>query len=515
MSSQVSTGNYERCDHVFSRWSPHAQNSDHVKQDAARVGICMAMSLAPSQIIGVFGAIAAIAKAVFYAIKSLYHYIAMRIAEKAYNIQADRVASLTLSSEDYEAEMQKLQQLKRQLTGHEYGLSGSLEELRDSGRHFTASLLALVPLVGTISAGAFLVQTAPRSVDGKTPMKQICRAFSEYALTNLQIIPRTTFFPLGQLHWLTHSIYSYEVGSVKELCESWKDNLGFLRVPSSQFEQVNINVDRCDGQQHAIRCQYLKTDTNDERNQTMILFPGNTMVGERMLNEALSYSNLGWNVLTVTYGGYPGSDTAINTTPISVIQDVYSVINYLKGKGVTSLGVHGYSIGATAALTATRLTDIDCAVLLNPFDTPKHVVQNLLRNTGKEKLLPSVVLKGFLDSAFPVGVTVPGVVGKDGRPFKTDGLRNIDNVREYQGTLVTIGANRDDLMGFDRDDNGNYTSTFANVLYEAHRQNNVDAQNSFHEVEENGHNLGFLSEKTELTISQALQRAQELAASRG
>lgn len=511
----VSTSNYERCDNTFVRWSPHANNTHTVKQDAARAGICIAMSLGPSQVIGVFGAVAAIAKAIFYAIKALYHYIALKIAQKAYNIQAQRIENLTVTSKDYDTEMAKLEQLKRQMIGHEFGLGGSLENLRDSGRHLAASLLATIPLVGTISAGAFLVHTAPRPIDGKTPMKQICRAFSEYSLTNLQIIPRAIFFPLGQMHWLTHGIYAHEMGSVEELCASWENNLDFLRVNPEQFEKVNVNVDRCDGQDHAIRCQYLRTESNDKSNKTMILFPGNTMVGERMLNEALTYHKEGWNVLTVTYGGYPGSDTAINTDSISVIQDVNAVLKFVKDQGVTSIGVHGFSIGATAALVATRLSDIDAAIVINPFDTPKHVMQNLLRNKDKEKLLPSIVLKGFLDSAFPVGVTVPGVFAKDGRPFKTDGLRNIDNVRDFKGAFFAIGSDRDELMGFDRDDNGNFTRTFADVLYEAHRQNNGDANNSFYNPEHSDHNLQCLSEGSEIILSQTLLRAQELAAARG
>lgn len=249
------------------------------------------------------------------------------------------------------------------------------------------------------------------------------------------------------------------------------------KVTSLGGVPLSISVERGDGKPHGITCQYI--NNGNPRNQTMVIFHGNGMMGESMSDVAALYKEKGWNVVLVSMGGYPGSDSSIHTSEATTIQDVHAVLQFLEQQqGVTKIGCHGFSIGGTLAMHATKLSKkVQFVVLDKTLDSIQGGAANMVQNIAQEcsllKIVPSAIIRGLMANAFPRGIDVPGVV-VEGQPYQTDGCDNISKAESYEGVLVTIGGNEDFVMGSDWSQEAESSicrHTFSDDLAKAHQKN--------------------------------------------
>lgn len=479
----------------------------YAKQDAARGGICFAVGLGPNVLVGVISLVVALAKTIFNSFKSLHYYIAFKQAEKSCLAQKAKIENLTLTGADREEALREYERLQAKLTHSQYQLDGAVAELRDSSRKIAASIFMSIPIAGVFAAGAFLVKTSPHPVAGNTTMKQIFRAFNEHCVYDFKGLGRETLFPLGQTSKTLEEFYGDE-DEVRHLFD------GQFMKPSEKMahlgaEQGYVKVDRGDGLEHEIRCQHINT-TGNHVDQTVLIFNPPEAVAEEMAEAALLFKKAGWNVMLVTLGGYPGSDQEVLTDEISVIQDVNAVLKLLDNIGVDNIGLYGPSISGTAAsMHAINLSDkVKCFVPDRPFTSPTSLVGNTIKNFGGiGKIIPTGLAKALMSVTFPTEIPVPGVTGKDGQPYKTDGFANVDKIANYHGIFRAIGADQDYLMGKDFEEKfGRYRSNFAEILSNACK----DGDAAWIEEQGVGHEVGgpFLP-YTEKYILEALRLAED------
>lgn len=175
---------------------------------------------------------------------------------------------------------------------------------------------------------------------------------------------------------------------------------------------------------------------------TVILFNGNGGIKESNF-KAKQYFNLGLNVITFTYGGYPGSPQNIPVSEETLTQDAFAVANY----AIQTLGVptrhlisHGTSLGAALALTVGKHVTDSHVVVEVPFSTPMEVVKNLV----PKFLYPFA--EDILDEVLPVGKTFETQILGKRVSLTTDRLNNVKKVKDITGSFFAIAASQDRLM---------------------------------------------------------------------
>lgn len=453
------------------------QASEELKQDVIRLVTASALSLGVSQCIGIVRAVDSLAMVVFHCIKAAYYALQLKIAEFA----------ATRTSPDDVALSETVINLCRESDPtckyYRYQLLRSTDLLKNYSIDVCASFLALLPLVGAVTAGAFLEKTAETSIVGTTCMQRSCRAFTEYAMAPFAPIARVALYPFGYFNQSgqetsQHAFVSSEnVGRPHVLFEE-----RYAQVTYSTFP---VPVERGDGLEHTIRCCYVPAsgmstnvltagvvDTAINSSKTMILFHGNAMFGEDMIETAAFYAEAGWNVMMVTMGGYRRSDESVSTTEASTIQDVRAVLKHLEDHGVSQIGVHGSSMGGSLAMHATQLSDrVTCAILDKTFDTAQNVAVNLVNNINHPltNLIPTEIIGALFRKTCPAGIVVPGVMGRDGQPYRTDGLDNAKKAALFDGILITIAGQFDNMMGCNYAPEGRrYVSNLAERIHAAH-----------------------------------------------
>ena len=298
-----------------------------------------------------------------------------------------------------------------------------------------------------------------------------------------------------------------------ELVTSYLDQNNKDYVALFGGTELPITVDRGDGDNHQIKCRYYESTcdpTNpdpdittkvDKSKPTMVVFHGNGGTGDDMCQTANYYKELGWNVVTVTMGGYPGSDEGLRTTEATTIQDTKAVLDHLKKEhGVTTIGVHGYSIGGSLAINATRLSpDVKLVVADRTFTTARNVGGNLVRNLFgivSKKVAPEGATKSVVGTVFPKGKSVPGV----SEGIKTNGLNNIESVENFNGHFVSVGGTNDFLM--QKHGKGDETN-FATELQGAHKPRDSSTISKSFLTDQEHHDPDFtdLSNVAEVTVN--------------
>lgn len=240
-----------------------------------------------------------------------------------------------------------------------------------------------------------------------------------------------------------------------------------------------VAVERGDGKKHEIRTDFINTN-NCPAAKTIILFHGNGMLGAHMTEEAALYTKEGWNVVMMTFGGYPGSDEEIRTTEATTIQDVHAILRYLEAQGVEKIGVHGFSKGGTVAMHAAAISSRISYVVLDMSytscaDIAANLVKNLREKSALFKYIPTACARGIAERAMAAERRVIGVKDKDGNPYHTDNCNSLEKAKKYRGVFVTIGGNKDFLMGRNVH-NGRFRDNFSLDLYRAHCLANPEAK---------------------------------------
>lgn len=196
---------------------------------------------------------------------------------------------------------------------------------------------------------------------------------------------------------------------------------------------------------------------------TVVLFTGNGDTGFNMLDTGRKhYLNKGYNILTVTIGGYPGSP-GVRTSEASCYQDIEAVKVFLRGMGVTQVAYHGLSLGGALAFQAAAgETNVHLETLFvvaaQTFTSTKDVAGNIL----------GAPARGVMAAAIPAGrlVELPG-----NKWIRTDGMNNLtkaEALRKKNIPLFCIKASQDRLMGRGRDYVNNvFKKNFADDLYAA------------------------------------------------
>lgn len=458
----------------------------------------VALSFGVSQLLGTITAITQIASGVFNIGK---------LANQSIQISKLK-GSIKAMEANPECKENALKQMNNLMNGTKAERENTVKEIKQNIHRFIGGLLGLFPGLGLISAGVYLNSTSPQIYSGTKIEQAAASVSETFLIGGagrpFTGLIEQTIFPYARstseiegrryldemnasrMGWIesgelekdepfveflnrynkmfnkSDNVWTEKLtkDEIKQLNE-WGGNPNLPLAPklckkvyeisvrdkyfdALQPEEVLVNVDRGDRAKHKITCHYSKSDSNDDTSKTMILFHGNAMIGPQMSSSAARYKEQGWNVLMVTMGGYPGSDEGLSTNETTAIQDVNAILRFVESKGVETIGVHGFSLGASLAMHATKLSDkVQLAVLDKPFDSAPNVAANSIRNIAvSESLLPAAMIRGAMGAALPANRKVPGVPSG-----VTDGCDNVKKAGEFKGKLIVIGGKYDHLMG--------------------------------------------------------------------
>lgn len=201
---------------------------------------------------------------------------------------------------------------------------------------------------------------------------------------------------------------------------------------------------------------------------TIVIFHPAVAVSMQQIADV--YRLKGYNILSVTMGGYRGSE-GVTTSESSVLQDIEAIKLFLREKGVKEVAYHGWSMGSGLALQAatgeSSVNDLKTlfVALDRPFNSAVGVGANLLGALGE----------GVMQAALPKNsiVELPG-----DKWTKTDGLNNVKKVKLLKNLdipLICVEATGDFLMGRKKV-KGIYQNNFAKDLIEARYPSDEKAQ---------------------------------------
>jgi hypothetical protein len=318
--------------------------------------------------------------------------------------------------------------------------------------NIAASVLAIIPLVGHLTAAIYLKNKNPRA-------QGIGDALVESCLPEDQTLTNAFFYPLA----------------IKNRKNGYMDKLEKLRnkTPFLRGNTITIDVDRGVVPKSKISAVEVPSAGNemDYTKPIIVIFHANAQTALDLKDHATFYTNLGFNALTVTMGGYPGSDETIETSEVSSYQDADAAIRYLIRKGSDKIGVHGISIGGMLAFAAAELHPgiVKLVIADQTFDTIENIAVNVFKHMG----IPSFIARGAARSVFFRGKPVPGVL-KNGEIYRTDGADNLKKARSItQGKMCEVFAikSREDWMTQKKDQNGVFIEDFADGLIRAIYEN--------------------------------------------
>lgn len=460
--------------------SGNQEGQKATKKDVGYIKKAVVFSLGGSQIVGGVAAVTVSVKGVWNLMKASFTTGKMGV----HGVELlGRKAISSLSPKQKIEQAEKIRAVEQLLSFDSDNLVNSALKAKDNGIRFVASILSMVPLVGVLGSGLVLAafrETAKS--EGPTFVQRGAEAFSKNVIA---AVPKVATWQIREnsLYPLSGKTYQQFMNECSESAKQHDSSLSInysyeATVLKPSLEKLGaqlrrIKVDRGDGKEHTIRCDVINTNNNPAA-KTMVLFHGNGMIGPQMDKEAEFYKSQGWNVVMMTYGGYPGSDEKVTTTETTTIQDVHAVLKRLESEGVTNIGVHGHSMGTSLAMHATQLSDnIRYVALSKGYDSAKNVCANTTKNLRERtpifKLLPSALVRGLAAKAMPEGRVVPGVKDKNGKSYHTDGCNNMAKVKEYSGVLVTVGGNKDHLMGRNKYmRTGEFEDNFSKDLFDAH-----------------------------------------------
>jgi hypothetical protein len=325
-------------------------------------------------------------------------------------------------------------------------LQGKVEDLHlQLKRHkqsLVASLLACLPGVGMLAAGMYLRGTTPDIID--TGVRGIAEALTRKLFEKSEIFQGLVYIQRGRSH--IDPFYAMNSAEIKRLRRLGAKEVS---IPVARAQLVDSKLqafalppkahqETFDTAQHIF----------DPTKPTTVIFHGNGVSCESMAAHAEFYQQIGFNVLMVTMGGYPGSDARVKTSEKTSYQDANAVINYLKEQGAKDIVIHGTSLGGTMALAAAELHPdvVKLVVADQTLDKVTNTSINCMRHATNGKA-PTTLIRAIMQANFPVGETVPGVFTVNGQPYKTDGLNNVRKASQVACEIFTIKAQFDSMMG--------------------------------------------------------------------
>lgn len=364
----------------------------------------------------------------------------------------------------------------------------SKRKLKKQTRHAFISALSLIPFVGVAAAAAYLKATTPDIKD--TGMHGAIEALTQELFKGRQkLIQGTLYYLSGKTLAQWDQVHAQNALAARnelpaddpDKDEPIEAHYYSVYVPNLLQQKFNVKetpipVERGDGRQHALQAYTYPADRQnledsphnlDLTKPTVVVFHANAQLAVDSYQQAKTYVDAGFNVVTVTMGGYPGSDESIQTSEETTYQDAHAIMNYLKSQGVTDVVVHGTSIGGSLAFAAAELhPDIVKVVVADQtFNRAKDVAANLIRNTIDHGfLVPSSLIRGAIGAGFPIGEVVPSVTTLEGKPYVTDGLDNARKAASIQAEVIGIKASRDAFMGRVGDPENGYQENFADDL---------------------------------------------------
>lgn len=363
-------------------------------------------------------------------------------------------------------------------------------KLRKQTKQALVSALSLIPVLGVVTAAAYLKATTPDIQD--TGMHGAIEALAQHVFDGFHEQIQGAFYYLsGVTLAQLDQIYAQRAQEARDRLPAndpkknepierhyYSDHLPNFIKQHFKAKETPIPVERNDGQAHLLQAYTYPADRKKLKNSsnnlnpskpTVVIFHSNAVIASEMDDQARTYVDEGFNVVTVTMGGYPGSDEATQTSEASTYQDAHAVMNYLKSQGVKNVIVHGTSIGGSLAFAAAELhPDIVKMVIADQtFDRAKNVAANIIENIDHGFVMPSSFVRGIAGAAFPIGEVVPGVQTLDGKPYVTDGLNNVKKAASIQAEIIAIKSNCDAFMGRVGNGKKGYRENFADDLMRA------------------------------------------------
>lgn len=319
----------------------------------------------------------------------------------------------------------------------------------------TAAKLALIPVIGLILVGIYLKKTTHNIHE--TGLRGAVEAIAQKLFAGSQFVNKSLF----ALQGLSEKSFEKRLGFYAEMLreEITKMNGTFQKIKVDRgffHNQDSIQV---------ITIPAKDEKEFDPKKATMVVFHGNGETALTKAHHAKFYQQRGYQVVLVTLGGYPGSDSAVKTCETSSIQDAHAVITFLKNQGCKTIGVHGTSLGGTSAFAAAELHPDVVKVIIpdQTFDKGSNVAVNLLRNIFG-RFAPADVIRGAIKGGMPEGEIVPGVYTLDGKAYKTDGLNNLRKAAVIKAEMFAIRTTKDHFMGRGKRDRNGFEHNFADDL---------------------------------------------------
>lgn len=476
------------------------------------------------------------------AVKKIQHFIRAHFSTHSaqFSLDSQKVKELspkqlqlikTLSKQS-EAELTELLQesedkifAKEDLNDQTLQVEGR-RKLKKQMRQAFTSTFSLIPFVGVAAAAAYLKATTPDIQD--TGVHGAIEALSQQLFEGRQKMIQGMLYPLnGKTLTQRDQMHAQEGQAAQQALPSNHPNKNkpieqqyYSAIIPQLIEryfhakETPIVVERGDGELHHLhaytysaRRQNLEESSHhlDLTKPTVVIFHGNAQLAEDMFLQAKTYVDAGFNVVTTTMGGYPGSDESTQTSEASTYQDAHAVMNYLKSQGVTEVIVHGTSIGGSLAFAAAELHPdlVKVVVADQTFNRAKDVAANLIRNTLDHGfIVPSSLVRGAVGAGFPVGEIVPGVYTRDGAPYLTDGLNNARKAATVQAEVIAIKSSCDTFMGRIGDQTQGYQENFADDLIRARYPQGASPE---YLIPFNGEHCAWLERENEEKLLQTLK----------
>lgn len=153
-----------------------------------------------------------------------------------------------------------------------------------------------------------------------------------------------------------------------------------VKIYVSPFEQINA------------------WDINPKNSKDYILFLhgfSQNITNNQPLYKELSKTKFG--ILAIDYRSYGKNPPSPNIKEDDIALDVKSAMNYLKARGVNSIGIVGHSFGAYIGAKVSSKLKPDFLVMVSPMHSLEFWLKNVIKHPAKYKFEIKLVkyLKGF------------------------------------------------------------------------------------------------------------------------
>ena len=127
--------------------------------------------------------------------------------------------------------------------------------------------------------------------------------------------------------------------------------------------------------------------------QVIVVSPGHKGRRQDLLGVSVALWRKGFNVLSYSYRGMPGTDPAVVTLGVNEVQELAAAIGFARRRvRGARIGLLGYSMGAVVSLLgAAGDPGVEALVLDSPFVDPRRVLRE---NVRRFTLLPGAWLAG-------------------------------------------------------------------------------------------------------------------------